>query len=150
MADVDMDQLSSTQQEALQQYIAVTDQDIKDAVPLLERSEWNVQVSLYHYGLSVAQLAHSILTHIRSLLPSSSTARDPTLSLKQWPPKRSRESPPATRISKKACSRVVDRVRVAADHRPIPRRESYRASRSHMEHRGSFPSSSCRSHSVGD
>lgn len=47
MADVDMDQLSSTQQEALQQYIAVTDQDIKDAVPLLERSQWNVQVSLY-------------------------------------------------------------------------------------------------------
>jgi FAS-associated factor 2 len=52
MADVDVDQLSSTQQEALQQYVAVTDQDIKDAVPLLERSQWNVQVSLIAVLLS--------------------------------------------------------------------------------------------------
>lgn len=60
MADVDMDQLSSTQQEALQQYVAVTDQDVKDAVPLLERSQWNVQVCLYrschHLAAQIANL----------------------------------------------------------------------------------------------
>ena len=44
MADVDVEQLSATQQDALQQYIAVTNQEVKDAVPLLERSQWNVQV----------------------------------------------------------------------------------------------------------
>lgn len=44
MADIDVEQLSPSQQEALQQYMGVTDQDIKDAVPLLERSQWNVQV----------------------------------------------------------------------------------------------------------
>lgn len=43
--DVDLSQLSASQQEALQQYTDVTSQEIKDAVPLLERSQWNVQVS---------------------------------------------------------------------------------------------------------
>jgi FAS-associated factor 2 len=46
MADVDIEQLSSSQQEALQQYTQVTDQDINDAVPILQRSQWNVQVRL--------------------------------------------------------------------------------------------------------
>lgn len=41
---VDVGQLSPDQQEALQQYTSVTAQDIKDAVPLLQRSQWNVQV----------------------------------------------------------------------------------------------------------
>lgn len=47
MADdtgVDLNQLSPDQQAALEQYTAVTAQDIKDAVPLLQRSQWNVQV----------------------------------------------------------------------------------------------------------
>lgn len=43
-AETDIGQLSSTQQEALQQYLAVTNQDVKDAIPLLQRSQWNVQV----------------------------------------------------------------------------------------------------------
>lgn len=44
-ADFDLEQLSASQQEALQQYADVTGQEIKDAIPLLERSQWNVQVS---------------------------------------------------------------------------------------------------------
>lgn len=44
MADVNIDQLSAPQQEALQQFIAVTNQQEKDAIPLLDRSQWNVQV----------------------------------------------------------------------------------------------------------
>lgn len=44
--EFDLGQLSSQQQEALQQYTDVTGQEIKDAVPLLERSQWNVQVRI--------------------------------------------------------------------------------------------------------
>lgn len=41
---LDLGQLSSTQQEALNQYTQVTNQEITEAIPLLRRSEWNVQV----------------------------------------------------------------------------------------------------------
>ena len=52
MADVEVDigQLSESQQEPLQQYTNVTNQETKAAVPLLERSQWNVQVPLLLYG----------------------------------------------------------------------------------------------------
>ncbi|KAI1865165.1 hypothetical protein JX265_008212 [Neoarthrinium moseri] len=43
---VDVGQLSADQQAALEQYTAVTAQDIKDAVPLLQRSQWNVQIAI--------------------------------------------------------------------------------------------------------
>ncbi|KAK4125117.1 hypothetical protein N657DRAFT_570438 [Parathielavia appendiculata] len=42
----DLSRLSASQQEALQQYTDVTSQEIKDAVPLLERSQWNVQIAI--------------------------------------------------------------------------------------------------------
>ena len=54
-AEFDLGQLSASQQEALQQYADVTGQEVKDAIPLLERSQWNVQVSstaTRHLGLS--------------------------------------------------------------------------------------------------
>lgn len=37
-------ELSSTQQEALQTYMNVTGQEPDAAIPLLQRSQWNVQV----------------------------------------------------------------------------------------------------------
>ncbi|KAI8957412.1 UBX-domain-containing protein [Daldinia sp. FL1419] len=43
---VDIGQLSPEQQSALEQYTQVTAQDAKDAVPLLERSQWNVQIAI--------------------------------------------------------------------------------------------------------
>ncbi|KAI1378922.1 hypothetical protein F4677DRAFT_352715 [Hypoxylon crocopeplum] len=43
---VDISQLSPEQQSVLEQYTQVTAQDIKDAVPLLERSQWNVQIAI--------------------------------------------------------------------------------------------------------
>jgi FAS-associated factor 2 len=43
--EIDISQLSAEQQLALQQYTSVTDQDIQAAIPLLQRSQWNVQVS---------------------------------------------------------------------------------------------------------
>jgi FAS-associated factor 2 len=44
--DFDLSALSTSQQEALQQYTDVTSAEIKDAIPLLEKSQWNVQVSM--------------------------------------------------------------------------------------------------------
>lgn len=51
--EFDQAQLSEPQQEALQQYIALTNQEAKDAVPLLERSQWNVQVRPHYWGVFV-------------------------------------------------------------------------------------------------
>lgn len=45
-AGVDISQLSADQQAALDQYTAVTAQEVKDAVPLLQRSQWNVQIAI--------------------------------------------------------------------------------------------------------
>ncbi|KAH7271879.1 hypothetical protein MRS44_004379 [Fusarium solani] len=45
-ADIDLGQLSSSQQEALDQYTQVTNQEVSDAIPLLRRSEWNVQIAI--------------------------------------------------------------------------------------------------------
>ncbi|KAK2798527.1 hypothetical protein FQN50_008795 [Emmonsiellopsis sp. PD_5] len=44
--EVDISQLSESQQTTLQTYIAVTGQNESDAVPLLQRSEWNVQIAI--------------------------------------------------------------------------------------------------------
>lgn len=43
-AEVDLSQLTATQQEALQQYTDVTSQDVPEAIAVLQRSQWNVQV----------------------------------------------------------------------------------------------------------
>jgi FAS-associated factor 2 len=43
-AELDIGQLTEDQQLALQQFTSVTDQEIKDAIPLLQRCQWNVQV----------------------------------------------------------------------------------------------------------
>ncbi|KAI1299696.1 UBX domain-containing protein [Xylaria venustula] len=45
-AGIDISHLSADQQAALEQYTQVTAQDFKDAVPLLERSQWNVQIAI--------------------------------------------------------------------------------------------------------
>ncbi|KAH8654486.1 UBX domain protein [Tricladium varicosporioides] len=42
----DISQLSEAQQSALQQYTAVTDQNIAEAIPLLQRSQWNVEIAI--------------------------------------------------------------------------------------------------------
>lgn len=44
--DTDISQLSETQQAALQQLLAVTGQEVDQAVPLLQRSQWSVEVRI--------------------------------------------------------------------------------------------------------
>lgn len=43
---IDISELSESERAALETYTAVTSQGISEAVPLLCRSQWNVQVSL--------------------------------------------------------------------------------------------------------
>ncbi|KAJ8119744.1 hypothetical protein ONZ43_g3372 [Nemania bipapillata] len=45
-AGIDIGHLSADQQAALEQYTQVTAQDTKEAVALLERSQWNVQIAI--------------------------------------------------------------------------------------------------------
>ncbi|KAK3396149.1 hypothetical protein B0T20DRAFT_262568 [Sordaria brevicollis] len=45
-AALDIGQLSAEQQQVLQQYTDVTGQEVTDAIPLLERSQWNVQIAI--------------------------------------------------------------------------------------------------------
>jgi FAS-associated factor 2 len=42
--NVDLDSLSQDQRSSLEQYTAVTNQDLEAAIPILQRAEWNVQV----------------------------------------------------------------------------------------------------------
>ncbi|KAF1998421.1 UBX domain-containing protein [Amniculicola lignicola CBS 123094] len=48
-AGVDIAQLTEDQQLALQQFTAVTDQELKDAIPLLQRCQWNVQIAIARF-----------------------------------------------------------------------------------------------------
>ena len=73
-AEVDLGQLTEDQQLALQQYIAVTDQQVKDAVPLLQRCQWNVQV--YTYAL-LSTFPGLIMTDCHSSLLRWRTGRGP-------------------------------------------------------------------------
>lgn len=40
----DLESLTPEQQEIVQQYVQVTDQNIEEAIALLQRSQWNIQV----------------------------------------------------------------------------------------------------------
>ncbi|KAF8854359.1 hypothetical protein BDZ45DRAFT_559915, partial [Acephala macrosclerotiorum] len=44
--ETDLSELSVAQQLALQQYTSVTDQNVQEAIPLLQRSQWNVQIAI--------------------------------------------------------------------------------------------------------
>ncbi|KAJ5291990.1 hypothetical protein N7478_001241 [Penicillium angulare] len=44
--DLDLDQLSSSERTALETYTTVTGQELTDAIPLLRRSQWNVQIAI--------------------------------------------------------------------------------------------------------
>jgi FAS-associated factor 2 len=47
-SDFDVESLSSSQKESLQLFSSMTGQEVADAVPLLRRSQWNVQVLLFN------------------------------------------------------------------------------------------------------
>ncbi|RVX72569.1 hypothetical protein B0A52_03965 [Exophiala mesophila] len=49
MSSLDIGDLNPSQQEALQTYTAVTDQDPVAAIPILQRAEWNVQIAIARF-----------------------------------------------------------------------------------------------------
>jgi hypothetical protein len=54
--EMDINQLSELQQLAVQQYTSVTNQEATAAIPLLQRSQWNVEV---RSPVSVQQRVHA-------------------------------------------------------------------------------------------
>lgn len=76
--EADLDQLSEGERAALETYITVTGQAPTEAVSLLRRSEWNVQVGLQLSltGDQTQVLISSI--SIRLPYPNSLTAKVPT------------------------------------------------------------------------
>lgn len=49
MSTADISQLSASQQQALQDYTSITAQEHAAAIPLLQRSEWNVQIAVSRF-----------------------------------------------------------------------------------------------------
>ncbi|KAH6973400.1 hypothetical protein BKA56DRAFT_491292 [Ilyonectria sp. MPI-CAGE-AT-0026] len=62
--EFDLGQLSTSQQDALNQYTQVTNQELNEAIPLLRRSEWNVQIAIAKFfdGEAPDPLAESLAT----------------------------------------------------------------------------------------
>lgn len=57
--EIDIAELSPSEQEALQTYTTVTGQEPSAAIPLLRRSQWNVQVCAWHYSLCTYDCLHT-------------------------------------------------------------------------------------------
>jgi hypothetical protein len=53
---IDVSSLSPDQAAALEQYTALTNQEVEAAIPLLERTQWNVQVC----AISIATIYHDL------------------------------------------------------------------------------------------
>jgi len=77
MATPDISQLSAAQQEALQTYTAVTDQDPLAAIPLLQRCEWNVQIAIARFF--DGEPATDPLAEARAALPTASNRQTSNL-----------------------------------------------------------------------
>ncbi|KAH8648386.1 hypothetical protein BX600DRAFT_389021 [Xylariales sp. PMI_506] len=98
---VDISQLTPDQQAAVEQYTAVTAQDINDAVPLLQRSQWNVQIAISKFfdGEGPDPLAEAIAA--QNAVPPPMAARHENLqeslladsSPFSQPPRRNRPDP---------------------------------------------------------
>ncbi|KAL2428778.1 UBX domain-containing protein 10 [Exophiala dermatitidis] len=77
MSSPDISQLTPAQQEALQTYTAVTDQDPISAIPLLQRCEWNVQIAIARFF--DGEPATDPLAEARSALPPASSRQTANL-----------------------------------------------------------------------
>lgn len=101
MSTPDISQLTAAQQEALQTYTAVTDQDPITAIPLLQRCEWNVQIAIARFF--DGEPTTDPLAEARAALPSASSRQTTNLQYESLlaesrPPTSSR--PPEDRVEK--------------------------------------------------
>jgi FAS-associated factor 2 len=77
MSTPDIAQLTAAQQEALQTYTSVTDQDPLAAIPLLNRAEWNVQIAIARFF--DGEPTSDPLAEARASLPSTSNRQTANL-----------------------------------------------------------------------
>ena len=77
MSSPDISQLTAAQQEALQTYTSVTDQEPLAAIPLLQRSEWNVQIAIARFF--DGEPASDPLAGARASMPSTSSRQTSNL-----------------------------------------------------------------------
>ncbi|KAI9886013.1 MAG: 60S ribosomal protein L17 [Watsoniomyces obsoletus] len=77
---VDIAQLNEDQQLALQQFTSVTNQELDAAIPILQRSEWNVQIAIAKFfdGETAAVDVHSTANG-ESVAPPRPSRRQETL-----------------------------------------------------------------------
>lgn len=61
-SDFDLDQLSPSERTALETYTSVTGQETTEAIPLLRRSQWNVQVGATLFPRTPIQLTYLTAT----------------------------------------------------------------------------------------
>lgn len=73
----DISQLSDSQQEALQTYTSVTDQDPITAIPILQRAEWNVQIAITRFF--EGEPTSDPLAEARAALPAASSRQTSNL-----------------------------------------------------------------------
>lgn len=101
MSAPDISQLTASQQEALQTYTAVTDQDPIAAIPLLQRSEWNVQIAIARFFDGEPTI--DPLAEARAALPSASSRQTTNLQYEALLSDNSRSTasrPPEDRVEK--------------------------------------------------
>ncbi|KAK1518861.1 UBX domain-containing protein [Colletotrichum costaricense] len=99
--DVDLGQLSASQQESLQQYTSVTNQELKDAIPLLQRSQWNVQIAIAKFfdGEGPDPVAEAMAQDIPRTEARHENLQESLLASAARPPAPRRDRPdPAPRI----------------------------------------------------
>ncbi|KAI9783368.1 MAG: hypothetical protein M1839_003902 [Geoglossum umbratile] len=77
-AEVDLSDLTESQQLALQQFTSVTDQDPESALPLLRRSQWNVQIAIAKFfdGESADPVAEALASSSSVSPPRPSAHRE--------------------------------------------------------------------------
>ena len=139
------DSLSPSQQEALDQYMQVTNQDADAAIPLLQRSEWNVQVCCL--GL-LCPLGGSITEppiH-RSRYRSSSMVRLPTHLPKPWQNRMRLPPLSASRTSTRASTNPLFPARVTAPGNRARRRRPASSRSNRTPSTGRLSSSPSSSH----
>ncbi|KAF2764490.1 hypothetical protein EJ03DRAFT_331780 [Teratosphaeria nubilosa] len=73
--DFDITSLNEEQQLALQQYTSVTDQELDQAVPLLQRCQWNAQIAITRFFDGDADTVDPVAEAARAPPPSETARR---------------------------------------------------------------------------
>lgn len=114
MSSPDISQLTAAQQEALQTYTAVTDQDPIAAIPLLQRCEWNVQIAIARFF--DGEPATDPLAEARSAIPPTSTRQTANLQFESL--LSSTRPPPSLLDSEDVVERVDTSAGTETQYRP--------------------------------